>query len=279
MLPVRSYLFVPGSAPALLRKAALGEADALVADLEDGVALSQKPLARSSVVEWLRQGVEQPVWVRVNQGDALDDDLDALAPVAALLAGLVVAKADASSVRRAGRLRVPLAPMIETAASIEAAPELARLPHVAMLQIGEVDLAADVSLSPSADDAELGWPRGRVVFASRAAGLPAPPAPVSTELGDMDVFRASTVRLARQGFVGRMCIHPRQVAVANESFTPSAEAVARAERLLAAFDRALLAGDAVLTDEHDRMVDEAVVRSARRTLELHAGAAARSARL
>ncbi len=149
-----------------------------------------------------------------------------------------------------------------------AASTLARLPGVTALHLGEYDLAADVGLDPGADEAELAWARAQVVFAGAAAGHAPPPAPVSTVVADVAEFRRSTERAARQGFVGRVCIHPAQVAVVHEVFTPAPEQVARAQALLTRHEQALADGSGALLDDEGRMVDEAVVRSARRVLAL-----------
>ena len=132
------------------------------------------------------------------------------------------------------------------------------------LQVGEADLRADLGVTPGADERELLCARSQVVLASAAAGIAPPVAPVSTELPRPRRVRARRPSaLARLGFVGRACIHPAQVAVVNEVFTPSPEAVERARLLLAEFGGA---GRAVGVDADGRMVDEAVLRQARTVL-------------
>ncbi len=154
-------------------------------------------------------------------------------------------------------------PLLESARAVLRAGELARAPRVQRLQIGEADLRADVGIVPGADERELLYARSHVVLASAAAGIKPPIAPVSTNFRDLDAFRASTVELARLGFVGRACIHPGQVAIANDVFTPSPEEVETARRLVGRWE---FAGAGVAVDDDGRFVDEAVVRQARLVL-------------
>jgi len=108
--------------------------------------------------------------------------------------------------------------------------------------------------------------RLQLVVASAAAGIAAPVGPTSTDFRDLDALRASTRALLRLGFRGRTAIHPAQVPVINEVFSPSPEEIEAARRLVTAYEDAERQGRGVLTDDHGRMVDVAVVRSARDVL-------------
>ncbi len=269
MLTARSHLFVPGTRADLMTKADRGPADVVVVDLEDAVPLPRKGEAREALAQWLASGPASPVWVRLNPAEELAADLDALRPLADRLAGVLLAKAEEPEVvAQAASLRRPLGLFLETATAVLSAAALARLPGVTVLHLGEYDLAADAGLDPGEDEAELAWARAQVVFASAAARLAPPPAPVSTVVTDTARFLDSTLRAARQGFVGRTCIHPSQVVVVNDVFTPDTQRVADAEALLERYDQAVASGTGVLVDDGGRMVDEAVVRSARRVLAM-----------
>lgn len=267
----RSALYVPGDAPDKLRKALDRGADELIVDLEDAVAPDRKELARDVVVTWL-EGVEKTdvkIWVRINAEEERALDVAALAG-SEELEGFVVAKTesaaelvelDAQLTAAGSAARV--VPLLESANAVLAAREIAAAPRVERLQVGEADLRADVGITPGADERELLFSRSFVVFASSAAGISPPIAPVSTEFRDLDAYRASTEALARMGFVGRACIHPAQAAVANEVFTPSEEKVAWAREVLEALERA---GSGVAVDSRGRMLDEAIARQARLVL-------------
>jgi len=268
----RSALYVPGDAPDKLRKALDRGADELIVDLEDAVLPANKATARDIVWAWV-DGIPETdvkIWVRINpHGPEREADVRALAACEEL-AGFVAAKTenaeelvalDALLTELGSSARV--VPLLESADAIFNAREIARAPRVERLQVGEADLRADVGVTPGADERELLYARSHVVFASAAAKIAPPIAPVSVEFRDLDAFRASTEAVARLGFVGRACIHPAQVAVANDVFTPTADEVAKATALLERFS----AGDAgVGVDADGRMVDEAVLRQARGVL-------------
>lgn len=281
MIP-RSYLYVPGNDAAKLAKATTRGADALIVDLEDAVPGAQKERARVEVAEWLAElDPDGPqIWVRVNPG-ALGHT-DTAAVVGPRVKGVVAAKvesvddvttlrqvvAEAAWDRDLDPEDIGIVPLLESAAAILAARDIAGVESVVRLQVGEADLAAEIGLTPSEDEREWGPIRAQVVLASAAAGISPPVAPVSTNFRDLDAFRASTEALARQGYVGRACIHPAQIDIVHEVFTPSAEELAHARSLLAAFEQAVAGGAGVLVGPDGRMVDEAVVRQARRVIEL-----------
>lgn len=270
----RSALYVPGDAPDKLRKALDRGADELIVDLEDAVAPANKALARDVVFAWL-DGIEKTdvkVWVRINPGADRFLDVDAIAECEEL-EGFVVAKTETAAelVELDARLTelgstAKVVPLLESAGAVLAAREIAAAPRVERLQIGEADLRADVGIEPGVDERELLFSRSYVVFASSAAGIQPPIAPVSTEFRDLDAYRASTEALARMGFVGRACIHPAQAVVANEVFTPSEEKVMWAREVLDALEAAEKSGSGVAVDSRGRMLDEAVARQARLVL-------------
>lgn len=271
----RSYLYVPGDAEGKLRKALDRGADALIVDLEDAVPPAGKDAARQAVVRWLADADPGrcQIWVRVNDGQGRVPDVAALAGSPSLT-GLALAKLDDPGevaevdavLAAAGDRTTLLMPLLETARAVLDAGAIARQPRVHQLQIGEVDLAADTGIAPGPDEAELAPLRASVVLASAAAGIAPPVGPVSRELADVGVLEESTTRLRRQGFFGRCCIHPAQLAVAHAVFTPSDVELAEARAAVDAFDAAVAAGTGVIRDSAGGMVDLAVVRRARMLL-------------
>jgi citrate lyase subunit beta / citryl-CoA lyase len=276
-----SYLYVPGDQPQKLSRSLDRGADAVIVDLEDAVAPAAKASARAAVAEWLRSRAPREnveVWVRINPGAAGHEDAAAL--VGPGLAGVVAAKTQSAAdlVALDAALRgaeagaglpvgqVAVVPLLESAAAVLDASGVARGPRVRQLQIGEADLRADIGLPPGDGETELLHVRSHVVLVSAACGLAPPVGPVSTDFRDLTSFRMSTRALARLGFVSRACIHPAQVAVVNDVFTPTPEEIGRARALVARFEQAVAAGGGVLLDDAGRMVDEAVVRQARRLL-------------
>lgn len=284
-LSARSYLYVPGDRPAMMAKAPTRGADALIIDLEDSVAPEARHRARHEVSTWLdtlKPG-ELELWVRVNAaGLHAEPDGDDLVVVAhPAVTGIVQAKCEgpetlerldealAVAEQRAGLAvgRLAVVPLIETARGVQAMASIAAGPRVRRLQAGEADLVASLGMDSGPNGAELAGLRWTLVITSAAAGIEPPVGPVETKLADIGALRVSTETLRRQGFAGRAALHPRQVPVINAVFTPSAAEVERAMALVERFDTAAANGTGVIVDDSGRMIDQAVVRAARRVLE------------
>jgi len=156
--------------------------------------------------------------------------------------------------------------LIESAAGLLAAPLIAASPRMGRLALGETDLMAELGMTQNPPEQALIAVRVQLVVASAANGLDAPIAPVTTDFRDLEALRSSTRDLRAMGFGARSAIHPDQVEVINEVFTASEEEIDEARRIVAAADRAAAEGSGVFVDLDGRMVDEAVVRRARRQL-------------
>ena len=270
-MSAHTWLFVPGDDPDKLEKAAGLAAEALIVDLEDAVPRDGKEKARALVADWLvrRERSGPAVWVRVNNEPVrLDDDIAAV--VRPGVAGVIIPKVvDAAQAGLATQLvgnRYGVVAMIETAGAVLEAAAIAATPGVTTLMVGEYDLAAELGVDPSPDRRELAPARAMAVLACSAAGIDPPIAPVSANFRDIAAFRASTEALRREGHRGRAVIHPAQIGPANEVFTPSADEVARARGILDRYNAALAAGRGVGVDDDGKLIDEAIVRSARQTL-------------
>jgi len=281
---MRSMLFVPGDRPERFAKADASGADAVILDLEDAVTPGRRPLARTEVARWLENGTRTvPAWVRINPV-ATDD---ALADLAAVLGGrpdgIVLPKArHGDDVRRAdhwlealeSRFGLPrgatsLLPLItESAGALLNAGTFTNLPgRVAGLTWGAEDLAADVGASTnrSADgEYELTYALARsfCLLAAAAAGVAAFDT-VDTEFRDTAAVERRARASRRQGFAGKLAIHPVQVAPIHAAFTPTSEEIARAERVIAAFAAAPGAG---AVSFEGGMLDKPHLRQAERIL-------------
>jgi citrate lyase subunit beta/citryl-CoA lyase len=281
---MRSMLFVPGDRPERFAKAAASGADAVILDLEDAVTPERRPLARSEVARWLEAAERRvPTWVRINPvatGDALTD-------LAAVFGGrpdgIVLPKArHGDDVRRADHWlealearhdfasgSVGLLPLItESAGALLNAASFASLPaRVVGLTWGAEDLAADVGASSNrTEDGEYeltyAMARSFCLLASAAAGVSAVDT-IDTEFRDT----AAVVRRARasrrQGFAGKLAIHPAQIAPIHEAFTPTGPEIAWAEGVIAAFAAAAGAGAVAF---EGGMLDKPHLRQAERIL-------------
>lgn len=257
----RTLLFVPGNRPDRFAKAVAAGADLVVIDLEDAVPPADKASAREAVVEWLRPGSPR-VAVRVNAATSPHHEAD-LAALAGRpgLAAVVLPMADDPTVlstmyERLGPA-VALLPLVETARGLARVTDLATAPGVVRLAFGHLDFAADLDAAPDPEAMLLA--RSTLVLASRVAGLPGPVDGVTTDLTDLSVTRADAQRARRLGFTGKLCVHPRQVAVVHDAFRPEPDQVAWARRVVAADT-----GGAGVVD--GAMVDAPVVARARAIL-------------
>src|ERR1700761_3063638 len=271
---LRSLLFVPGSDESKLSGADQAGADAVVADLEDSVPASAKAAAREHVARLVPRMSAAARMVRVNPAGSefFADDLAlvrAVRPDAVVLPKAVPAAAAALA-----REGVPIIAIVETAAGVRAAYDIARVPHVAALLLGAVDLAAELGLEESRDGLELQYFRSRLVTDSAAARRRAPVDAVYTRIDDPEGLAAHARSGRALGMGGKACIHPAQVPVVNELFRPSPELVDWASRAVAAAAAAGGRGvGAVAMD--GRMVDAPVLARARRILEQAGDAAQR----
>lgn len=262
----RSLLFAPGSDAAKLTKALSAGADAVVADLEDAVLPAEKDRARALVAEAMSGARGESLrLVRVNaSGSAwFEDDLAALAAIE--LDGLVLPKASPEAADQAGRLGVPVVAIVETAAGLREAYAIATAASVEALVLGAVDLGLELGLEPRPDGQELLHARSTLVVDSAAAGIRPPIDQVWVDVHDTAGLAADCALARSLGLRGKACIHPAQIAVVNEAFTPSADEVTRAQAVVAAYEQAAAAGAGAVALDGE-MIDLPVVERARGVL-------------
>jgi len=264
----RSLLFVPGDRPDLAAKAPRAGADVVILDLEDAVATASKSTARdhavASVTDLVGAGIT--VMVRINPPATpfFEDDVAALAipGVEALLVPKLDRAVDVAALAEVvGDTQVVAG--LETVRGVVDAREVLTGP-VAGCYFGAEDYVVDLGGVRTEHNAEVVVARSLVAMAARVAGVPAFDQ-VVLDFHDAARFSAEASAARALGYSGKLCIHPAQVALANESFMPSGAEVERAERLLAAYDEALAAGRASCAFD-GTMVDEAIARQARAVL-------------
>lgn len=254
-----SLLFVPGNRPDRYAKACATRAGAVIVDLEDAVAPGDKANARESLVAALQGGMR--VMVRVNARDSewFRDDLRACAHESVL--AIVLPKAErAEDIAEIGAVcgERPVLPLVETARGLWNALDVARARNVKALLFGALDFQADLGTS----DDDLLYARSQLALVSRVAGIAAPIDGITQAVNDIELLRRDCLRARQLGFGGKLCIHPKQVDVVNACFSPSAEEVAWARRIVEAFARS--AGNAALLD--GRMIDRPVLTRAQAIL-------------
>ncbi len=271
--PFRSLLFTPGNHPRKLEKVFAAGADVAILDLEDAVAVSEKPAARTPVINALKADRACLGYVRVNAADTefYADDLAAVTgpwldgimlPKVETAAQLVSADNEIKAYEAKQGMApgaVDLLPIVETAKGLDAVSGIAASgSRVRRLSFGAVDFAKDLNMRLSLDEWEL--------TPARAAGLDAPLDSVWVHYRDTEGLVKSAERVRDMGFQGKMCIHPDQVAPVNDAFTPGDDEVAQAETIVAAFEAAEAEGSASIQID-GFFVDYPVVEQARRTLD------------
>ena len=262
-------LYVPANRPDRFAKAVAAGPDLVVFDLEDAVPVDDKAGARGWAVAWIAANAHGPVEVRVNAPGTpwIEDDLAAVAAVPSVRIRLP--KVESAADVRVVLEQVPSAritALIESPLGLEKAFEIATADRrVVAVALGEADLSSALGVDGPAG---LAWARGRLVSASRAAGLGAPMMSVFPRVNDDEGLRASCLEGRALGFVGRTAIHPRQLATIVECFTPTAGQLAEAEALLAAVEKAGVAEGGVIVLPDGRMVDPAMVGRAREVTTL-----------
>lgn len=260
----RSCLSVPASSQRMLEKARSLPADEIVIDLEDAVPDDLKEGARAAAAAALAQDWgRRAVAVRINAvgGEHWRDDVADLAAAGGALTSLVVPKCERAADVQAVATAAPgiaLQALIETPAGLVRVTEVAEAsPQLEALILGYADLAASLG-TPS--DSSFGgdrwhWARFQVLANARAAGLAAIDGPWLA-IEDTAGFRESTEEVRALGYDGRWAVHPSQVDLLNEAFSPSREELDRATAILAALERGSAEGHGAVS--HDgAMIDEA----------------------
>ncbi|WP_033920900.1 HpcH/HpaI aldolase/citrate lyase family protein [Sphingomonas sp. 37zxx] len=271
---LRSLLFVPGDRPERFAKAAASGADAIILDLEDSVTPARKEDARGAVADWLEGQRTVPAIVRINPVDGGLAERDLAAVMAARPDAIMLPKAEGAAsvealVAMMGAGAVPVLPIAtETPRAIFALGEYAAVADRLLgLTWGAEDLPAAIGAT-SSREADGGYTapyemvRSLTLFGAHAAGVAAIET-VFPAIGDGAALAGYVARARRDGFTGMMAIHPAQVAAINEGFTPSADEVARARAIVAAFADSPEAG----TLQFDgRMIDRPHLVQARKLL-------------
>ena len=284
----RTLLFAPGSRTELLTKAQLGAADAMIFDLEDSVPLNAKDEARKNIQQVLALGLKKPMYLRISNpraGDYLADlgvfHNHSLVNVAGVALPKTDVAQDVETVSMAlqdieikagvavGSLSI--LPMIETCLGLRNSFDIAksskRVSGMALASAEEGDFMVDLGGRWTPRSLALNYPRSKLVVDSRAAGLEWIVDGVFMNLKDTQMLREECLIARELGFVGKMAIHPTQVDVMHEVFSPSAEEIEYARGMIAAFREGEARGVGAVKYQ-GMMVDYANVRLAERTLAL-----------
>jgi (S)-citramalyl-CoA lyase len=269
ILSLKSWLFTPATKPDRLGRAAEVHADALIIDLEDAVALSDKQKARTAALQYLEQpaGSRLPGALRINAPVTRTgiEDLHSLLESSAAPDYIILPKCDSPAFISMVRVlldqaakKTEIIALIESAKGVEALPDIVKsdVKPVGLL-FGAADMAADLGAKTTWET--LFFVRSRILQVAASAGVVVVDSPFF-DIADLEGLKRETKAAEDLGFHGKAAIHPKQISIINEVFTPSAEEVARARQILTVNQQGVGSVD-------HQMVDEAVARKARLVLE------------
>lgn len=233
LFAIRSMLFLPASNPRAIARARGSDADLVVLDLEDAVKPADKDLARAAALDAVSGEWPMPVAIRVNGVGTRWHALDVAAVASSAAALAVLPRTRSAPEARAAKeaLGKTLLAMVETAAGVLAAPQIAH--EVSALVAGTNDLAADLRLPPGAGREPLQTALQSILIAARAAGIAAFDG-VFNRLNDSEGLAAEAAQSRRLGFDGKSLIHPDQIAACHRAFAPAEAELERARRLVEA---------------------------------------------
>jgi citrate lyase subunit beta/citryl-CoA lyase len=280
---MRSMMTVPVVVQRFIDKAPGAGADAVCLDLEDSVPPAEKaaarPLARKAIETMPRSGFA--LYVRVNgyatglTGDdlagvvrpGLDGIVLSKADSAAMIADLDAALGPLESERGIEAGCVAIVPLLETAKGIMEAYDVCRAsPRVTAAIFGAEDFATDMAVKRTDTGEEILWARSMAAVACRAAGIAAIDTP-DPNYSDEAHLRREMALAKSLGYTGKLCIHPTQVQIANETFSPSEDEIAEARAVVEAFERDGLAKGLAAIAVDGKMIDTPIYWRARRLVE------------
>ncbi len=285
----RSFLFAPGNVARRVEKALTLDADAVIVDLEDSVAVHEKARARPAVAEALARPRKPRGYVRVNAPSSPFCYGDLVATIHKGVDGVVLPKVESAAdlhaidwliaalerERAIAEGSIDLMPQVETAAGVQRIERIVQARNlrpyagpwrVKRVAFGAADSGHELGRSPTLDEPELAHARARIVLASRAAGLENPIDSPWFHFKEAEAFQRALERSRRGGFQGRLCVHPDQLGPVNRAYLPSEDELARAERIVAAFREAEARGAAAIQVD-GQMIDYPVVHRAQALIE------------
>ncbi len=277
----RSFIFVPGNRANMLERARNFNSDVIMVDLEDSVPPGEKETAREMAKEWVpalkKEG--KRVMVRVNSLDTGLTRQELEAVVSPDLYGISLGKVESTwNMRDADRMlssiehlagvepgSIKMVAWAETASALVDARDIATASkRVVALAFGAEDFTNDMGIERTDTGEEVRVPRSLVPVAARAANVASLDSPFVL-FQDPDALRADAQRARQMGYTGKFAIHPAQLDIINDTFSPSAEEIAYARQIMAAWEEAEAAGRGSLAMD-GRMVDVPVVKRAQNLL-------------
>jgi len=262
-------LFVPGNRGDRFDKAVASGADVVIIDWEDAVGPDDKKEARETTLEWCRTTDTDlsRIAIRVNAPDTSEsgDDWEAITrlvlnkpdQVPTVLVAKVESAADLENLHSKGGVSISLGALIESAAGLHAAHEIAAAPGVVRLAFGALDFSLDTGMATTPE--VMAYARSTLVIASRVANIPAPLDSPETTISDTEWVYQAALTAKNFGLSGKLCIHPHQLEAVRRGFQPSETDIQWAKTIVGATLGA--------SQVNGTMVDRPVIERAKRILE------------
>ncbi|PTL38378.1 HpcH/HpaI aldolase/citrate lyase family protein [Alkalicoccus saliphilus] len=274
----RSLLYVPGNSEKMIEKSLKIEADSIILDLEDAVSLTEKSNARKLVKKHIGsfKEINKEVMIRINDITTRDGILDLEAVVEEQPNTIIIPKAYEHAIQTADVLikaleirfdiqdfEVNIIPLLETSYSIaNAFSILSASERISGVQFGAEDLTNELGIERTSEGKEVAYARNVIVHAGNACKIDILDTPF-TDIGDKQNMIKDTSYAKSIGFTGKTCIHPSQVEIVNDVFTPKAEEIEKARELLRVFEKAKNSGEGVCMFE-GKMIDNPIAERAKK---------------
>ncbi|WP_227430467.1 HpcH/HpaI aldolase/citrate lyase family protein [Psychrobacter sp. I-STPA6b] len=263
----KTWLFVPASKIERVPKAFASGAGAVIVDLEDAVALAEKPQARQALLDYYASDAYQPVWVRINQADSDEFTKDMqICQQMPNLAGIILPKAehkhDLEQVHSSTKL--PVIALVESALGLHQLDDMAQATGLVAFSYGFLDLCNDVGVQVNTPSAEIfaNQVRYQLLIASKVYGLSAPVDTIYPDFNDADGLVSRVQLWSQMGLSGMLCIHPKQVAVVQTALAPTQAELDFAQKVVDEYERT---GKAAFQIE-GQMVDIPVIKRCQQLL-------------
>lgn len=266
---IKSYLFVPGNRPDRINKALASPANAVIIDLEDSIAVSEKDQVREVVKAFLLAydfTNSKKLCVRINDVSTpyYEEDVRMVAeyPDICIMLPKTNSPSDIKKLEERTLPRQYILPLIETAKGILNAYEIASCSdRVTVLAFGAIDYCLDINISISGHGHELIYPRSALVIASRAAEIEPPIDTVYVDISNVEGLTEEIERAKSLGIFSKMCIHPLQLKLVNKLFSPTVSEIMWAKNVVKSFEDALAKGLSAIKIEN-KMIDLPVYKQA-----------------
>jgi citrate lyase subunit beta / citryl-CoA lyase len=271
----RSLLFIPSNSPSMLQNADIFSADSIIFDLEDAVAITEKDAARTLLEQYLNtfdlSNIE--IIIRINDMDSIYSQNDIGQIVSDHIDTIMLPKASASKIDLLSKhldmveqekklsKKINIIPIIELASSLLELKEIASFPRVNGLLLGAEDLTTDIEVPRTEDGIEILYARSMVVVHAKAFRIDAIDTPFTNTKDEEGLIKDSKFA-ASLGMNAKACIHPNQIEVVNQAFSPSAKEIQYAKKVLAAYEDALKLGKGAFSVD-GKMVDKPIIERAK----------------